>query len=91
MANNPYKDSVKVAIIFQCLAAILAFGIMSDEPGLVWIYTFIAFWTGYFLIKAKRKQRPTHFDLFLIKWSFVPLYLIAVFIAGYIWRLRGVI
>lgn len=85
--DNPYKEPVKTAIIFQGLSGLLTFAIDSQEPFFVWFYCMVGFWCGFNLIKYRRDKNPTKTDLFLIKWSFIPLYFLAIFMSVYIWIL----
>lgn len=86
-----YKDSRKAAIIFQVASGLLLFGIRgAPSLMLIWWYCMIGFWAGYMLIKYRRRGAPTKIDILWIKWSFIPLYLLGMFISVYIWRLRGV-
>jgi len=48
-----------------------------------------AFWAGVVLMMVRRPVSPTRLDLFLIRWSYPALFLIAIPIVAAIWKARG--
>ena len=57
----------------------------------IWWRAMAAYWGGFLLIRFRRPNAPTTFDLFLIRWGFAPLLFIAPLLSGVVWRLMGVI
>jgi hypothetical protein len=49
-----------------------------------------AFWSGAVVLIWRHPQSPSRLDLELIRFGYLPVAVIAFFLAGWIWHLRGV-
>jgi len=90
LAPSPYKDGVKLALAQQITILILTAGVLDGgDLFSICLIPFLAFWACVFLIRQRRPDTPTKFDLFFIKWSYMPLCVAAFFLVHLFWRLRG--
>ena len=48
-----------------------------------------AYWTGAIVIMARRPATPTRVDLFLIRWAFPFIFILAIPLTTLIWKARG--
>jgi len=55
----------------------------------LWAITMAAYWIGVIVIMARRPANPTRLDLFLIRWAFPFLFILAVPLTTLIWKARG--
>ena len=85
LTSPPFQSSVVLAAVQQvCAGYFWAYGLLE-----VWAYSLFAFWIGVVVIAVRRSRNPTRVDIFLIKFGFVPLLLIATYLTGLIWQARG--
>ncbi len=87
-----YQSTLKLIMIEQILLGLLA-GLILDGGGVaqIFLYTLVAFWSGFAMIVLRRPTSPTKTDLFLIKWGTFILFVISFGMASVIWQWRGVI
>ena len=95
MAGRPQKPgswrrAILAAVIQQILALFLL-GLTTDAGGLdlVWFYTVCAFWVGVAVVAIRRGKSPTGLDMALVRIGFLPLLLMAMFVAALVWHARG--
>ena len=75
-----------VVLTFLVVSALLLDG------GLTLQLTFMAvlgYLGGLAVMAARRPQVPTALDLILVRWGFIPLWIVAQFGARYAWSLMG--
>ena len=90
LATSPYKDSIKFALVQQITILLLSAGVLDGgDMFSICLIPFLAFWTCVFLIRLRRPETPSRFDLLFIKWSYIPLCVATFFLVHWFWRLRG--
>ena len=88
MAATDFDDALNLAIVQQVLAVVVIGLSTAHDLMWVWVYAVVAFWLGALLIVFRRRE-PTRGDVLVVKWGFVPLLLLACYVAGVVWRARG--
>ena len=63
----------------QQFASLVLFELNSQAAMLMplWLAAFCGFWAGTGIIAVRRRGAPTRADIAFVKWSFVPLLLLA--------------
>jgi hypothetical protein len=56
---------------------------------MIWVQAATAYWILFGAISLRRATAPTNIDLSLVRWSFVPLLLIAPFFYAFASSLRS--
>jgi hypothetical protein len=87
-----YRAAIWVSIPQQAIVILLSimtldFGQTRQICGMA----FLAFWAGTGIIMFSRPLTPSRLDLLFIRFGFVPLFIVAIFLALFIWRMRGVL
>jgi hypothetical protein len=49
------------------------------------------FWGGVFVVLCRRPGSPTRFDLWFLRWGYLPLTLAAQYLARWVWQWRGLL
>jgi hypothetical protein len=77
----PYRGALQVAVVFQVLFGILSAFVM-DFGVLAWLWcsAMVGYWVGFAFVRVRGKGKPTKVDLFVLKWGFVPLFVLAMFL-----------
>ncbi len=92
LAPSPYKDALKLAFVEQIAILILSAGVLDGGDIFnICLIPLIAFWVGVFFIRRHRPEAPTKFDVFMIKWGYIPLCIVTFFLVHWFWRLRGLL
>jgi hypothetical protein len=55
----------------------------------IWAYTMAAFWAGTVIIFVRRGRAPTRAEVQFVKFGFFPLFILACYIVGLVWKARG--
>lgn len=79
-------DSLGIQIVLGLLS-----GMVLDGGGLAQLcgMSMIAFWGGAAVLIYRHPHNPTRTDLELIRFGFFPVIVLTLFIAVWVWRLRG--
>ncbi len=88
-SRGNWGGAILVAVVQQVLALILCGMISTPVLAVIWLYAFCAFWVGVGVIAIRRKRSPTSLDLALVRIGFWPLWLVAMYLAGFVWHVRG--
>ena len=89
--SDAYLPAFRLALLQQVPWSILCllmldFGRTAKICGIA----MLAFWVAAFTIMARRPEAPTRFDIGLIRWAFFPIFVVtfvlAEFVAPYLWR-----
>ena len=76
-----YEGALQVATVFQVVIGILAaFTMDGGQLAWVWCSAMVGYWVGFAFVRVRRKSKPTKVDLFVLKWGFVPLFVLAFFL-----------
>jgi hypothetical protein len=88
--TRKYWTAIQVSLAFQIFLCIFAV-LVADfgQIAYLWLITMAAFWGGVIMIMARRPANPTKLDLFLIRWAFPFLFLLAIPLTALIWKMRG--
>lgn len=86
-----YDSAIYETVALQILFGLLAYMIL-DGGGIAQIcgIALIAFWGGTTVLIWRRPQSPTKTDIQLIRFGYLPVIVLAFFLTGLIWHLRGV-
>ena len=91
MPTRLYWDAILVSVLlFQLFTGV--FSLLITDFGQVfqiWAITMAAYWTGVIVIMTRRPANPTRVDLFLIRWAFPFLFILAIPLTTLIWKARG--
>ncbi len=89
MPQPSIREAAWLAVAQQIALFILLGSTTAHE--VLWIhgYAVVAFWAGVAVIALRRPHASTRLDVFLVKFGFVPLLLLAMFIGAAVWRARG--
>ena len=88
--TRQYWNAIQVSLVFQIFLGL--FGILALDFGeicYIWLITMVAYWAEVILMMIRRPVSPTRLDLFLVRWSYPALFLIAIPIVAAIWKARG--
>jgi hypothetical protein len=87
---DTYRSAFRLALLQQIPWAMLCllmldFGRSAKICGIA----MLAFWVAAFIMMARRPESPTRFDMGFIRWAFFPIFvvtfLLAEFVAPYLW------
>jgi hypothetical protein len=90
--NDDYRRALHVGLALHAVVVLFSLLITSTNSELLLRSLFvslIAWWSGFGLIVFRRPTTPTKLDLFLIRWSYPVLWIIANNIMYFVWKLRG--
>lgn len=79
------RGAVVISLIL-ILAALVLDGGLTAQVTLIAIMGYLG---GVTAVACRRPQSPSRFDLLLIAWGFVPLWLLVQFGARYAWTAMG--
>src|SRR5262249_31952460 len=85
--SDTYRSPLRRALIIQLVAVVLS-GLMVDYGRIfarITLIAGVAFWVGVLLMMVRRPQAPTAWDLWMVRWGFLPLLLFLQVIARLIW------
>ena len=74
-------------ILYLLMGSILRSGVFVE----ICLFAALAFWVGVISIWLRRRRFPTKMDLLFIEAGFLPILVIAFFLAYFIWKARGVL
>jgi len=81
LAPSPYKAAIKLALAQQIPILVLGASILDGgDIFSICLKPVIAFWVAVWFIRHRRPQTPTKFDLFAIRWSYMPLCVMTFFL-----------
>jgi hypothetical protein len=90
LAPSPYKDAIKLALVQQVTILLMSAGVLDGgDMFAICLIAFVAFWAWALLVRHRRPQTPTKFDLLFVKWSYIPLCVATFFLVHWFWSLRG--
>ena len=86
-----YLDAILVSVLlFQLFTGVLSLLITDcGQVFQIWAIAMAAYWTGAIVIMARRPATPTRVDLFLIRWAFPFIFILAIPLTTLIWKARG--
>ncbi len=92
--NQKNEDTFKNALIFAltCQIPIFILSSLTSIPPIayqVFSFALIAFWVCVIVMIIKRRNKPTKFDLILIRAGFIPLLIFTGILCDKIWTFRG--
>ena len=89
--SGKYWNAIKVSLIFQ-IAICLLTSLITDlgQTFQIWAITMAAYWIGAIVIMLRRPQSPTRIDLFLARWAFPFLFMLAFPVTTLVWKMRGI-
>ena len=86
-----YRKSVFEAIALQALLGLLSLLILDGgTTARICGIALVAFWGGAAVLIWRRPQSPSRADIVLLRFSYLPLVVIAFFLVHFIWTMRGV-
>ena len=80
--SDDYKPPIRFALIQQSVVAVLCLllldgGAMAKHCAIV----MLAFWSAVAIVMIRHPQSPTDADKLLIRFAFIPLFVVSVVIA----------
>jgi len=90
--STKYDRAIYEAVALQVLFGL--FGLMIlDGGGIAQIcgIALVAFWGGAAVLIWRHPQSPSRADIELIRFGYLPLIIISVFLSGAVWHWRGVL
>ncbi len=88
MPQPGVREAVWFAVAQQ-LGVLLVLASGTSGLEVFWFYALVAFWAGVAVIAVRRPRAFSRLDIFLVKFGFVPLFLLAMVVAAVVWRARG--
>jgi hypothetical protein len=86
-----YDSAIYEAVALQIVIGLLSLMILDGgELAQICGVTLVSFWGGAIVLIARRPQSPSKVDLELIRFGYLLVAIIAFFLVGWIWHLRGV-
>ena len=92
MSISPdYRKAMGIAVAIQVIV-VLCSGLILDfgQIGQICLMALPAFWGGVAVLIWRRPRQPTRTDLALIRIGYLPTVVLTGWLAGMIWRFRGV-
>jgi hypothetical protein len=89
--SEKYWAAIRVSLVFQVFLCLMT--LLMTDLGLsfqIWGITMTAYWGGVIVVVMRRPVAPTRLDIFLVRWSFPFLFILAVPLVALIWKARGV-
>lgn len=92
--NIPHSDSYRAplhsALYVQCVIVVLC-GLLLDfgVSARIATITMVAFWVGVLLIMLRRPRTPTVADLWIVRFGFLPLFVILQILTRCVWHWQG--
>jgi hypothetical protein len=85
---RPLLDGLALQLVLLVLSGLLLDGGLTVEISLI---AWAAFWCGIVVMLCHRPDRPTRFDLWVLRWGYLPLMLVVQAVARYVWHWRGLL
>jgi hypothetical protein len=86
--DSPIFEAVAIQIVLGLLALlILDGGMIAQICGIA----LLAFWSGAVVLILRHPQTPSRLDIELIRYGYIPVSIVSLFLVGWIWRLRGLV
>lgn len=86
-----YRKPVFEAVALQALLGLLSgFVLDGGTTARICGIALVAFWSGATVLIWRRPQSPTRSDIELLRFGYLPVLVIAFFLAHSIWAMRGV-
>jgi hypothetical protein len=86
--DSPIFEAVAIQVILSLLSLlILDGGAVAQICGIA----LVAFWGGAAVLIWRHPQSPSRLDLSLIRIGYLPVVAITLFLAYWVWHLRGVV
>ena|ERR1041385_2850933 len=88
--SREYDSPIFQALVLQMVLGILS-GLILDGGMVAQIcgIALVAFWTGAVVLIWRHRESPSRLDLELIRFGYLPVIVLAFFLTGLIWHLRG--
>ena len=87
--STDYRNAVRVAAVVQVVMGL--FISRSIDAGVsfeLWWRAVVAFWGVFIVMILRRPYTPTKVDLILVRWGFIPLFLLLTpVVLAVAWRL----
>ena len=87
--SKEFRNALIVSILLQIVLGFLA--AINLDGGVffhLWWRAMAGYWAALIVILMKRPNAPTKVDLFLVRWGFIPLFLIITpVLTALMWRL----
>jgi len=84
--DSPIIDAVAIQIVLGLLSLLILDG---GTTARVCGMALVAFWSGVAVQICRNPRSPSRVDLQLIRFGYLPVVVIAFFLAQWIWHLRG--
>lgn len=85
-----YRKPVFQAVALQVVIGLFSLMILDGgTTAQICGIALVAFWGGAVVLIWRRPQSPTQTDLALIRFGYLPLTMLAFFLAHFIWSVRG--
>ena len=88
--SKEYDSPVFEALAIQVVIGILSLMILDGgRVAQVCGVALVAFWGGAVVLICRHPHTPSRADLQLIRFGYLPVVVLAFFLVGWIWHLRG--
>lgn len=84
--DSPIFEAVGLQVVLGLLSLLILDG---GQTAQVCGIALFAFWGGVMVLIGRHPHSPSRMDLQAIRLGYLPVLVIAFFLVGWIWRLRG--
>jgi hypothetical protein len=85
---RPLLDGLILQLVLLALSVVLLDSGLTAEINLI---AWAAFWGGILVLLCRRPESPTRFDLWVLRWGYLPLMLVVQVVARWVWHWRGLL
>jgi hypothetical protein len=85
---RPLRDGLILQSVLLVLSGLLLDGGLTAEINLI---AWAAFWGGILVLLVRRPEMPTRFDLWVLRWGYLPLLVVVQIVARWVWHWRGLL
>ncbi len=90
--SSQYWPAIRVSLVLQAASGVLSALVLDGGTLMqIWAMALAAYWVGVLVILTRRPAKPTRLDLFLVRWAFPLLLVLAVPLSAAIWKARGLL
>ena len=88
--SDSFRGPVRDALALQGVIAVLSALVLDcGDTATLSLVALLAFWFGVFVMVVRRPRQPTGADLWLLRWGYLPLVVIAQIGGRAWWHWRG--
>jgi hypothetical protein len=85
---RPLVDGLILQLVLLGLSSLLLDEGLTAEINLI---AWVGFWGAILVLLCRHPDRPTRFDLWTLRWGYLPLVLVVQGVARWVWHWRGLL